>query len=299
MTLPLGLRSAASIALAAASIASGSLAGSRPPARASVSRPPPPPPTTAAAALTISPARTPRATSAGATLATRSTRSSPALPSTIAASPSLALSRSASSSSALPSDLGHRCGEHLGAVDLGGAGDQPLDVNRAVAGRPACRALEIAGPSRAARPPRRDPLGRHAQRSPPPLAEACIVGEHQLDRRGPGDRLDPPHVGRARGLAEDLEQPDLRGRADMRAAAQLAREGPVSRPRPSARRRRTSRRTAPSRRGAWPRRRVVVSARTESLSGIQPFTASSIAASSSSFRPLPWVKSKRSLSGPT
>ena len=48
--------------------ASPSFSTSRPPAWAIVSRPPPPPPTTAAAALTISPARTPRSTSAGATL---------------------------------------------------------------------------------------------------------------------------------------------------------------------------------------------------------------------------------------
>src|SRR5215470_13027451 len=53
------------MAARAASIASGSLSGSRPPACAIVSRPPPPPPATCAATLTTSPAFTPRSTSAG------------------------------------------------------------------------------------------------------------------------------------------------------------------------------------------------------------------------------------------
>ena len=41
-------------------------------------------------------------------------------------------------------------------------------------------------------------------------------------------RLDAAHVGRARGLAEQLEQPDLGGVAHVGAAAQLARERAVA-----------------------------------------------------------------------
>src|SRR6202035_2068907 len=62
---------AEAIAARAVSIASPSFSGSRPPACGSGSRPPPPPPTTSAASLTIAPALTPRATSSGATLASR------------------------------------------------------------------------------------------------------------------------------------------------------------------------------------------------------------------------------------
>ena len=60
-----------SIAARAEASAASSLSGSRPPAWAIVSRPPPPPPTTSAAVFTTVPALTPRATSSGATLATR------------------------------------------------------------------------------------------------------------------------------------------------------------------------------------------------------------------------------------
>src|SRR5204863_389926 len=87
-------RSEVSIASRAAFSASSSLAGSRPPARAMVSRPPPPPPVTRAATRTMSPARTPRSTRAGATLATNRTLPSPTAARTIAASPSLDFSRS-------------------------------------------------------------------------------------------------------------------------------------------------------------------------------------------------------------
>jgi hypothetical protein len=54
------------------------------------------------------------------------------------------------------------------------------------------------------------------------------VAAQQPDRDGPGDRLDAPHVGRARGLREDGEDADLRGVAHVRAAAQLARPGAVA-----------------------------------------------------------------------
>src|SRR4051812_8867175 len=93
-------RSARSIASRATPSASSSFSGSRPPACAIVSRPPPPPPVTCAASLTISPACSPRETSAGATDATNDTLPSPAPPSTTAASPSLGLTRSSTSSSA-------------------------------------------------------------------------------------------------------------------------------------------------------------------------------------------------------
>ena len=44
---------------------------------------------------------------------------------------------------------------------------------------------------------------------------------------------------------------------------------------------------------------VVVSARTGEASRIQPLTSSVMSTSSSALSPVPWVKSKRSLSGPT
>src|SRR5277367_1478216 len=95
--------SAASIVARPVSMASARRSGSRPPACASVSRPPPPPPTTSAARLTIAPAFTPRSTSSGATLATRCTRPSAAVPSRIAEPGRRPLSRSSTSSSALAS----------------------------------------------------------------------------------------------------------------------------------------------------------------------------------------------------
>src|SRR4029079_15038201 len=50
----------------------------------------------------------------------------------------------------------------------------------------------------------------------------------ESDALGAGDRLDAAHVRRARALRQDLEQPDLRGRAHVRAAAELARVGAVA-----------------------------------------------------------------------
>ena len=46
---------------------------------------------------------------------------------------------------------------------------------------------------------------------------------HQLHGRRPRHRLDAPHVRRARGLAEDVKEADLRRRAHVRATAELAR----------------------------------------------------------------------------
>src|SRR5439155_746149 len=95
--------SAEMISFSAAAIACSSLSGSRPPAWARVSRPPPPPPTISAAVLITAGALRPRWTSVGARLTTRCTRPSAAVPSTIAASPSLPLRRSNSCSSAAAS----------------------------------------------------------------------------------------------------------------------------------------------------------------------------------------------------
>ena len=55
------------------------------------------------------------------------------------------------------------------------------------------------------------------------LREQPVVVAQQLHRLGAGDGLDPPHIGRAGGLAEDAEGADLGGRPHMRAAAQLTR----------------------------------------------------------------------------
>src|SRR3954470_17438983 len=66
------------------------------------------------------------------------------------------------------------------------------------------------------------PVGRHAQRLLD-VGEDPVALAHEPHRLGAGDRLDAAHVRRARALRQDLEQPDLGGRAHVRAAAQLAR----------------------------------------------------------------------------
>src|SRR6185312_3764104 len=75
------LASTRSISARAASSASGSFSGSRPPACAMLSRPPPPPPTTLAATLTISPAFTPRSIAPGVAATSRLALPSPPAPS--------------------------------------------------------------------------------------------------------------------------------------------------------------------------------------------------------------------------
>ena len=55
------------------------------------------------------------------------------------------------------------------------------------------------------------------------LAQQAVALAQQLRRRRPGHRLYAPHVGRARGLAEDVKDPDLRRGAHVRPPAQLAR----------------------------------------------------------------------------
>src|SRR3954451_4311616 len=210
------------MAARAAAIASGSLSRSRPPAWAMVSRPPPPPPAIWAAAFTTSPARTPRSTSAGVTAATRCTRPSTTEPSTIAAaSPSLPFTRSAMSISALafaasttsvttraPSTDAARSARTAGSTaGAAGAFAAALTLARRAAPRGA---------------PRDASLGRPSQRLLD-SAQQRVARAQQRDRLRARHRLDPPHVRRARGLGQDLEDADLAGRAHVRAAAELAR----------------------------------------------------------------------------
>src|SRR6185312_49698 len=54
------------------------------------------------------------------------------------------------------------------------------------------------------------------------LAKQPVVIAQQPHRLGPGQRLDPPDVRRARRLGDDPKWADLGGETDVRAAAQLA-----------------------------------------------------------------------------
>ena len=85
--------------------------------------------------------------------------------------------------------------------------------SRARAARPRARAATApTASSGVVRRTRRDLLQRDASAA------------QRRDRGRPAERLDAPHVGGARGLAEDPHDADLGGRAHVRAAAQLARE---------------------------------------------------------------------------
>ena len=56
------------------------------------------------------------------------------------------------------------------------------------------------------------------------LAQLGLALAEPVDRGGPGDRLDPAHVGGARALGGDLEDADLGGVGDVGAAAELTRD---------------------------------------------------------------------------
>ena len=137
--------------LRATSIASGSLAASRPPARASVSRPPPPPPTSAAAILTISLARTPRATSDGATLAIRSTRSSPGAAEHDRRVAELRLQPVGELEQRLAVDALQRGDQHARAGQRPRRCEQLLDIEGTVAGTALARCAARADATRARR----------------------------------------------------------------------------------------------------------------------------------------------------
>ena len=145
-------------------MAAGSCSGSRPPARASVSRPPPPPPTSAAATLTISPARTPRATSDRRDAGDQIDASVPGAAEHDRGVAQLALEPVGELQQRLT--VGHLDGgdEDTGARGLGRVRHQPVDVDRAVGSAGAAGgALQLAHPLRELVDRLGDPVGGDAQ----------------------------------------------------------------------------------------------------------------------------------------
>ena len=274
-------RERASIAARAVASASSSFAGSPPPACAASSRPPPPPPIAAGAlADHVAGACRPRSTAALVKLAASTTFSPSAPPSTTARLAELGPGRGRRGpSSAFASSPSARAATTLHAVDLhglrhellrrlaglaaAGLGHLPLQLGQALGG-----------------PARRRPAASRGEPSSAPASSSCRAAlAEPVDRRRAGDRLDPPHVGGARALADDREDPDL-GRVRRRGSRRRARAR-RRRPRPRAPTRRTSRRTAPSRPAPRPRRGPSASRARGGCALIQPFTRSSTSRSSS------------------
>ena len=115
-------------------------------------------------------------------------------------------------------------GQHDGAVDLRGARGEGGRVRPLADGARLGRGARLGaqGGDRLGQA-----LGLRAQRVGR-LVQEVVVAAQETDRLGPGDRLDAAHVGRARALADDLEQPDLGRGAHVGAAAQLARVAAVA-----------------------------------------------------------------------
>ena len=175
--------------------------------------------------MTTAPAFTPRSTAPGLAETSSATRPSTAVPSTTTeGSPSCPRSLSAASGIAFASGNSRPGHEHLHARDLARrvGGDRRRGRRRARAQLPG----QLAALRLAVRDRLRDVLRRGPQRRGG-LAEHAVVVAQQVDRDGAGDRLDAPHVRRARGLRGDLEDADLGRGPDVRAAAQLARPGAV------------------------------------------------------------------------
>src|SRR5215210_702234 len=276
----------------AARRASGSLSGSRPPACAMLSRPPPPPPTTCAAALTTSPAFTPRSTAPGVAATRRLTRPSPLAPSTITAgSPSrpriesaipgssLGLATSFISKTALTPSI-----STLSKLMSTGAAAAPcFSSSRRFASRSAATAgtwwgwvRRIAAASASARSLRR--------------SSSIATG---------------PVIASIRRTLAALEVSVVSLKAPISAVERTWVPPHSSRdhwPSPTSTMRTTSPYFSPNSAIA-PRLRasssVVVSARTGWLARTQRLTVSSTQRTSSGESGAPWVKSKRSLSGPT
>src|SRR3954451_1003214 len=284
--------SACRTASSAARSASGSLSGSRPPACAMVSRPPPPPPTTWAAALTTSPAFTPRSTAPGVAATSRLTRPSPGTPrTTTAGSPSFPLILSAASGSSfglLNCFASMTTWTPLTSVEVkstssGSAVAVPFSSSRRRASRSAATAGTWWGWVRRI---------------------AAVSARCRSLRRSSSIATGPVIASMRRTLAA-LEVSVVTLKAPISAVARTWVPPHSSRdhsPSPTSTIRTTSPYFSPNRAIA-PRLRasssVVVSARTGWLARIHSLTRSSTAATSSRDSGAPWVKSKRSLSGPT
>ena len=187
----------------------------------------------------------------GLATATSATFSPSAPPRTTAASPSFDLTRSARSSSSRWSVPPARAATTL----------IPPTSSAALAKTSAASPASLRPSLGDLRLELGEPLGGAARRAErvlrraeqgAGLRELVALAAEPVDRGRAGERLDPAHVGRARALGDDREDPDLGRVGDVGAAAELARD--VRRPRPPAPSRRTSRRTAPSRRAPRPRR---------------------------------------------
>src|SRR5215213_5497649 len=272
--------------------ASGSLSGSRPPAWAMLSRPPPPPPTTCAAAFTTSPALTPRSIAPGVAATRRLTLPSPGTPSTTTAgSPSLPLILSASSGSSFGSltclTSNTACTPSswwaVKSVSIGSAFAPPFSSSRRLASRSAAISATWCGLVR--------------------RTFAASARTRSLSRRSP--IATGPVVASMRRTLAALEVSVVILKAPISAVARTCVPPHSSRdhwPSPTSTIRTTSPYFSPKRAIA-PRLRasssVVVSARTGWLASTHSLTRSSTARTSSTESGAPWVKSKRSLSGPT
>src|SRR3954468_6314960 len=295
--------SACRTASSAARSASGSLSGSRPPACALVAgprpppgamvpRPPPPPPTTWAAALTTSPAFTPRSTAPGVAATSRLTRPSPGTPrTTTAGSPSFPLILSAASGSsfgllncfASMTTCTPLTSVEVKSTSSGSAFAVPFSSPRAGPSGAAATAATWWG------------WGRSI---------AAVSARWRSLRRSSSIATGPVIASMRRTLAA-LEVSVVTLKAPISAVARTCVPPHSSRdqsPSPTSTMRTTSpyfspnSAIAPSERASSS---VVVSARTGWLARIHSFTQSSTKRLSSSDSGAPWVKSKRSLSGPT